>query len=354
MKTPVRRFFAATLSGLLLASMCASSALASAGPGNGIEFFGFDASDRWDIQQSTMKDGDAYDFFGLQAKDMRPGEEADIEVQLVNNASEKLLFGLKARPLLGREAAEFAGAHFTDRESAVGLLSEITVQVLYDDSGAGLTRTLYDGVFRGLDEGLYGGGVDLGTLDSGNYGSVRVHLKVEEGASAYLGSQCSVAWQFYVSGLEDPIAPSITPMPTAAPSLAAQPTPIYAPPGGGGVYYPSDPMNTPTPTSLPTPIPTQAPTTTPDRPEYIPLDQGAAESLPGDAPDPSPEPPGSGVLGESGLGKPDGGVKVVASDKVPDLAKTGGLATYSTPIAIGLALLIIAFLSTFAKKKSKV
>jgi LPXTG-motif cell wall-anchored protein len=81
------------------------------------------------------------------------------------------------------------------------------------------------------------------------------------------------------------------------------------------------------------------------------LDQGSiAEPI---APAPAPDPLGSGVLGESGLDKPDESVKVVVSDKVPDLAKTGGMITYSAPIAFGLALLSIAFLSTFIKREEK-
>ncbi|MDR1536523.1 MAG: hypothetical protein LBU32_00720 [Clostridiales bacterium] len=353
MKIRMPKFLVAMLSALIFTFGLDSNVAASARAGNGIEFNGFDAGDRWEVQQSTMEDGGVYDFFGSRTKDMAPGQEADVNVQLVNSSSETLVFGLRAWPLLGDEAVEFARGHFTDKQLELDLLSDITVEIDFYDEDAGASKQLYSGALRGRGDGLYGGGIELGTLSSNSYGNINVHLKVEESAARFSSAQCSVGWEFYVTELEEAPTPAPAPTSPPTPSPSAQPTsaPIYVPPGGGSIYYPSGPAGAPTPTSFPMPIPTQAPTSPPDKPEYIPLDQGSAEDLPGGVPTPAPEPLYSGVLGESGLDKPGGSVKVVASDKVPDLAKTGGLATYSAPIAFGLGLLIIAFLATFAKKK---
>ncbi|MDR1536526.1 MAG: LPXTG cell wall anchor domain-containing protein, partial [Clostridiales bacterium] len=133
---------------------------------------------------------------------------------------------------------------------------------------------------------------------------------------------------------------------TAASPTPAPPAPPYSPPGGGASIYAS-----PTPTPEPSPALAEATPRPAEIPIPIELDQGSiAEPI---APAPAPDPLGSGVLGESGLDKPDESVKVVVSDKVPDLAKTGGMITYSAPIAFGLALLSIAFLSTFIKREEK-
>jgi hypothetical protein len=297
----IKKTAAATLS-VALALACGPLA---AYAGAGAEFFG-DVGAPWSYVDVTVIGG-VNDLFGDIAKELAPGDERALTVQLRNRSSAEAVFSLKASALTG-EAAEALEGVYAGKSAMDVLLDAVTAEITY--SGG----VIYDGPLRGSSSApLYGtDGVILGSLGAGSYGTIGVTLRVPGNLdNSYMDSLCAVEWVFAASQEDSsPVTPPTTP---TTPSV----------PGSGTGTIPG---------------------TTP----------GADIS---DEPTPLDEGPVSGaddIYGEDvPLGdKPD--LVVVVDDPTPmGLPQTGGLMTFATPAAIALIVLLAMFAMTFVGKRKK-
>ncbi|MDR1538672.1 MAG: hypothetical protein LBU32_11890 [Clostridiales bacterium] len=357
MKIPIGRIVAAAvLSGLLAFPGAKWNAYAS--EGSGMRFEGFEEDPKWSFTDdvlvsqtgSAASSDDIYDYFGRITKDLEPGQARDVYIHLYNYEDRPVLFGLKAWPATGEDSRKLTEIAYPGKTAYDGLLDLVRIDVSY--SGG----TIYSGTMKGGGSGLYSEqGIELNPPLASNEDRVitmRLTVPVDLDNS-YKNGLCAVHWQFLAGEAPTDTAPTPQPTPPpAAPSPTSAPGQAEYPPSGGGSHTPPSPINTVTPLPTLAPEETESPFKT-DLPAdgAKPPDADAAiemEAQPTESPRPQPtEELPSGVLGEGGalsvtVGKPD-----------INMPKTGRLMTFSTPLAIGLLLLIATFGLTFIRRKAK-
>ncbi|MDR1537804.1 MAG: hypothetical protein LBU32_07370 [Clostridiales bacterium] len=353
MKSRILKSIAAALSALLLALGSPKPAVA-----NDMDFFGSGGNPVWKFSDDVKVYGDVHDFFGTDSKDLEPGSKMAKLVQLRNYGPTDAIFGLRITPVDQPESEGLADSgNYGRKIGMASLLSEIDAKISYEsDSGS---KLIYEGALSGNGIGSYSSdGIVLGTLNPNKYGDINIELEIPENLSNdYANTLCAVKWVFLVEQLEAEPTPSPMPptaSPTASPTPMASETPLppnaptSAPSSPEQPYAPEyiAPYASPTPTPAPiTPTPEAvAPSPAPiintgglEADDYGPAD--TPEHVPPNEEDPSK------VLGEGGL--------IVASGAIPVLPQTGRLTIFAEPLKIALAVLILAFLSTFIRKKAK-
>ncbi|MDR3277449.1 MAG: hypothetical protein LBT12_01640 [Oscillospiraceae bacterium] len=227
MKRKFIRAAAAMLSGILLLS----GALAQTGAAaNEAKFNGADAAEKWTV--ATVYDGEnreeINDLFDLLTKNLVPGDDTQITVQLRNAGANAIVFYLKATALNADEANALAdeslyGAGVTDDALNTELLSLIDIKVRHDgteiyagtlggDSAPGL---LGAGEYDDLYSDEYG--VRLGQVSSGYAGSIAVDLHISEKlGDKFQNLLTGVKWEFIAEQVQT-TAPGGGPTTTTSP-----------------------------------------------------------------------------------------------------------------------------------------
>ncbi|MDR2355788.1 MAG: hypothetical protein LBE16_06300 [Clostridiales Family XIII bacterium] len=239
--------------------------------------------------------GSLNDLFGEMTKELAPGAERTVKVQLRNRSDAETIFRLRAE-VLTKGKAEVLEEDFAGKTATDALLSRISVTVTY--GGA----PLYTGTLGGVGAGdLYAAnGAALGTLAANRHGEIEVKLTVPEDlGNEYFNSLCAVNWIFIatqadagdIGDSDDPVGP-VTVIPDGATPLDDGPL-------------------------------------TEIEDEDTPL-----VTLTGDPEDPE--------------------VVIIADPETPlSLPQTGGLMTYATPAALALAVLIALYIAIGAKSRKK-
>jgi LPXTG-motif cell wall-anchored protein len=197
------------------------------------------------------------DFFGEVMKELMPGDEKTVLVELKNNYTDAAIFYMRACPVtlegaaideLKSEELTAPGASFTDKKTLSGdgilgdddLLDMIQLTLTSRFTGAA-DATLYSGTLRGGGTGIYGADpmwTRLGEVNPDDSCYIEVAIEVPVTLpNYYQDSMAAVEWQFYATfdgaGEQDVIFPPDISLPTF----------LEPPPAGAAVAEPSTPTS---------------------------------------------------------------------------------------------------------------
>jgi LPXTG-motif cell wall-anchored protein len=305
MKKLLKRTTAVILTGAVLI-FGASGALATDGSVT------YNSANNWDTAVTVQSAYGETDLFGETMKNLVPGDEETIELQLQNNYSRRVRFYLQAIPVYEEESASPSGEESTvtsggdiisglesieGREYYNNLLEQLTITVKFNDT------VIYTGPLSGsaTENGMYTSGVLLGRVSPGNFGDITATLSVPYTLSDdYQNKLCAVQWKFGAVREVIYTSPSPSVSPSESPVVSEEPSPT-----------PSDEIVDEDDTPLT------------DTGEIDEIDE---EDVPGTV--------------------------IVVEGDPGSLPLTGGIETYALPAGIVLAALIIAFVLVTRKKKS--
>ncbi|MDR1536457.1 MAG: hypothetical protein LBU32_00360 [Clostridiales bacterium] len=338
MKRALLKFAVAAVFAISVAIACVSAtALAN---GNA-DYFGGDSQRHWDFDSIAVY-GVIEDFFGEETLDLVPGSKRTLTVQLRNYASGRATFRMRAWPAEGDDASALESlSRFSSKRAYDPLLDEVLIRAYYAGG------SIYEGPLRGGGSGLYGqSGIELGSLDPGMSGEIKIELEVplsleiKIGGGGFANSLCAVRWQFMATE-EDPVeephivSPAPTPAPSAPPPTAS-PSPPWSPTSAPASEQPKIPTDAPAPEPPGNPEDVPAPEQ-PRIPADAPRRDLGEEPAPENNPDEEPKPTDKVIVAYPG-------------EKIP---QTGRLATFAAPMATVLAALILLLLATFIKSRKK-
>jgi hypothetical protein len=166
--------------------------------------------------------------FGATAKNLAPGDEKTLSVQLQNSSPDPVVFYLKATALTAERAEELANDDEYELDAVFdaarydALLSKISIVVTHNG------ETLYNGTLGGSaavgTNAMYSAvyGVPLGLVSAGNLANISVWLKVGDLGNGFQKLLTGVEWVF-VADQRTPGFPTPTPSESPSPGETAPP-----------------------------------------------------------------------------------------------------------------------------------
>lgn len=282
--------------------------------------------------------GSLNDLFGDVTKELAPGDEKAVTVQLRNSSQRQAEFWLRAEALTG-DGAKALEADFPSKAAVDALLGNISIDIDYQ--GAPIYAGSLGGV--GTSDLYTGEGVSLGTLEAGAYGAIEVSLRVSAAlGNEYQNSMCAVRWIF--TATQDDEEPPEEPT-TTAPSGDGTPP---GPGGGQGSIEPNDPG----PGATVPPGDAELGIGEGNVPGGAGETGNAGDGAPDSRDDGQVEDLPEGDIPQGAPGDPD--MVVVADPNTPlGLPQTGGLLTYATPAALALIALLALYAATYLRGRNR-